>query len=58
MKCSKCKQEYYLLTDNKTGKKVQVLESSMHLNEISAIIGKIEIAYNPKKHIIHNHKKG
>lgn len=54
MYCQKCKAEYYCLKD-KAGKKVEVLESSMHYNEVSAVIGKIEVDYNSRRHVKHEH---
>lgn len=50
--CKSCGGIYHFLEDYK-GKIIPVNESSMTNSEISAVIGKMKVLYNPARHIQH-----
>ena len=50
--CRSCNATYYF-TENAAGKLIAVDEASLSIQEYSAIVGKIPVMYNPKKHKLH-----
>lgn len=52
--CKSCKAIYYFLEDSK-GKIIPVDESSLTTNEYSALIGKMKVLFDPKRHRNHLH---
>lgn len=55
MKCPKCKKETCFVYKDK--KPIEVLLESLHYNEQSAIIGKMQVSYSRSRHIKHNKKE-
>ena len=51
-KCNSCGVIYHFLIDH-NGKIIPVNETSMNINEVSAIIGKMEVSFNPSNHVKH-----